>query len=271
MFTPLNGGPSWRHTDAYYEKFNTMYATDLEVNNRMYLSENASSDKFRFFIDVDVHTRVPPPVMLWLAVKAQMSVRAFCAEATDESVLEAMVSLAPPKFVVKRGQIDHVSSGMHVVFPNLVVHRSMALQLAEYLRSELQVHPALRSAVDTGVYGSSSVKLRMNGSYTCGESSGHDGLTECLFCKAKKRQGQSTRGVGVSPCRRPRCPRTRRFPADTTATLGLRARSPMDQNHASALLFRGHRRLASIDGCSRVCTRVGVQGQRELRIDADDR
>lgn len=163
-------------SDNDYPEFLTKYANDVANNRRLTFIE-CKTGIFKFLIDVDLETKeeLPEEEIHKLLKHITNSIKPFL-KVTKKGRLMSLMARAPSK--EKNGL---VKTGLHIVYPNLLVSTHEALLIRENIISELRniyedgfTDKGWENAIDAAVYLGSG--LRMIGSIK---------VTPCTACNKR--------------------------------------------------------------------------------------
>jgi hypothetical protein len=164
----LTGG-TWSIPPEKEETFLMKYCQALEMGQFMYFVERITTERFRFFVDLDIideHTWDDTKIMELVKV-VQSLMSSFFEDLTSLSVI---VSRCP-----SRAKGIKWKTGIHLIYPDLVVNTSMCVLLLKLLQQGIQKtsnpfqHGEWNTWIDTTVLNGNKSKtgLRMHGSYKC--------------------------------------------------------------------------------------------------------
>ncbi|CAM9807843.1 unnamed protein product, partial [Phaeothamnion confervicola] len=200
--------------EDHMDEFHRLYAQEIDSGTRTWtFSELRSTPVFKLFFDLDLYDKLQPSDASLDQITAVIhnTARKYYPGVTDQDTLIMIECRAPQSTVSKEGG-TYVKSGIHLIFPNLLVNEEIALQIRHAAIYELESNLMQRScafnpwndAIDK-IY-RIGCGLRLIGSVkmlVCSECKGSRQVdrTESEECKALRKSILDKRGkfVKVSP------------------------------------------------------------------------
>lgn len=170
--TVMSGG-SYAVPDDQHAEFLRRYVVELDQGKNLYFVERLGT-AFKFLVDADImDTKAWSSVDVLALVE---DIQSFLVEIVDKQCLTVLVCTSPP-----RPKGDRVKSGVHLVWPHLIVQAPRAYLLLSFLVQSLarkRPHQPWHEWLDPAVFNGTLSKtgLRMLGSFKC---------EACPLCKGR--------------------------------------------------------------------------------------